>query len=112
MSDTSEPTISIPKPPPARVVSWAKTGDVVPVRNSLDVIENVLVLWPCESDQRLIYCLTHQLTLRNWGQLEMHVEVGGDHVLTRFCGRHAVPEGPEPTDVARSAAFNQLESGL
>jgi hypothetical protein len=103
--------ISFPPPPAPRVLSFAKPGDCVSITNNVGAIDPMVVMSFC-GRREAFYCVSCQLFLGNVGQLEMHAESGGTHVFVRWCGRHGVPEGPEPIDIDRLKHFEQLESGL
>jgi hypothetical protein len=94
-----------------RVVTFARAGACVYVLNAAGRLDPMMVLTRCRHEASL-FCVSCQLAIANLGNLEMHVEAGGAHELIRWCKRHGCPEGPNPGDVERVAAFQQIEAGL
>jgi hypothetical protein len=64
-------------------VTPARRGDVLTL--GLDAF----MLWPaCGETRKQFACLTHRQRLANQGQLEMHTEHGGEHVIAALCPTH------------------------
>lgn len=105
-------TLSFPPTPAPRVISFARTSDIVHVLNEAEQLDAMIVFTPCDAPRHTYYCASCHVPLATWGQVEMHVDVGGSHHLVRMCRTRGVPEMLDAKEAERLVPFQQLETGL
>ena len=82
-------------------IIWAAFGDIVHAPSMTEQCEPHFVLHRCDTASApSFYCETHQQRLANLGNLAIHIESGGEHVVAVWCRRHLTYESVGDEDLA------------
>jgi hypothetical protein len=90
-------------------IEWPQSGDTIQAPSLDGKGEPYMVMGPCGQGGHVFYCVRCRAGLANVGQLEMHVEHGGIHVIVVWCDRRRVYEPADPSvlDVARFSTSDE-----
>jgi hypothetical protein len=88
---TAAPHLTRPSSAPAVSVVWGVAGDVIHIEHERHM------LWrECDRVIRAYHCVFCKQHLANRGQLEMHLELGGQHYVVSYCTRHGYEACEDP----------------
>lgn len=90
------------------VVTWSRRGYILdaPAPFREGGIEPMMVLSRCTDLLAVWFCESCRCNLANQGQLEMHLDRGGTHVIAVWCSKHRVyEEAQAPTDLQVGVAL-------
>lgn len=81
-------------------LTWIHAGDVVESADIHGCAQTFYAISNCGAPGQTLFCIPCNRTLANLGNLEMHVERGGEHCIALWCSRHSRYELPSAEHLA------------